>query len=142
MIVLDTNVLSELMRADPHPAVLQWVDARPAMEFYLTSITVAEVLYGLARMPEGRRRMELAAIASVMFEEDFSGRVLSFDQGSAVDYAVLVIERERRGRPISMADAQIAAICRRHDASLATRNGRDFEATGVVTIDPWSDDRS
>lgn len=137
MILLDTNVLSELMRAKPTPEVLAWVDAQPSSELYICSITVAEILYGIARMPEGKRKQTLLSIASEMFEQDF-GIILPFDADAAVHYAELVANSEAAGRSVEMADAQIAAIARLHDATVATRNVRHFEPLGVALVDPWS----
>lgn len=137
MIVLDTNVLSELMRGRPAARVLRWVDAQDAGALAITSITVAELLYGVARLADGARKDELAEAVRGLVRDDFAGRVLPFDAPAAERYAELVSERERQGRPVSTADAQIAAICRLHDAELATRNVRDFGATGVRLLDPW-----
>ena len=137
MIVLDTNVLSELMRLQPAAPVVAWLDAQEANELWLTSITVAEILYGIARLPEGQRKHNLTVAAVAMFNEDFADRILNFDAEAAAHYADIVIARERSGRPISMADAQIAAICRSPSAVLATRNEKDFETTGINLINPW-----
>ncbi len=137
MIVLDTNIVSEVMRMRPDPAVLAWLDAQDTDQLFLTSVSVAEILYGIARMPEGRRKHQLFEMAEGMFDEDFSGRLLAFDEHAAVYYAELVAQRDAAGRPIGMADAQIAAICRRCDATLATRNTRDFEALGILLINPF-----
>ncbi|WP_395505082.1 type II toxin-antitoxin system VapC family toxin [Ectopseudomonas hydrolytica] len=138
MILLDTNVLSELMRAKPAPQVLEWVDAQPVGDLVITSITVAEILYGIARMPDGKRKQELLDVASVMFDEDFAGNILPFDADAAVHYAEIAAETEAKGRVVDMADAQIAAIARLHDAVIATRNIRHFETLGVALVDPWS----
>lgn len=138
MIVLDTNVVSELMRAEPAGTVVEWVDAWPALELHLTAITVAELLYGVARLPAGRRKRALATRVEAMIEQDFDQRVLAFDQVAAAHHATLVVDRARAGRPISMADAQIAAICRSFDATLATRNVHDFAGTRVTVVDPWA----
>ena len=138
MIVLDTNVLSELMRRAPAERVVEWVDDQDPRTLAITAVTVAELLYGVARLPAGARKDELASAVRALVREDFSDRVEPFDGVAAEHYADVVAERERRGRPISAADAQIAAICRRSDATLATRNTRDFEATGVEVIDPWA----
>lgn len=138
MILLDTNVLSELMRSKPDPRVLAWVDAQPASLLVICSITVAEVLYGIARMPDGKRKQGLLDIASVMFNEDFSGSILPFDADAAVHYAEIAAKSEARGRVVEMADAQIAAIGRLHDAIVATRNTRHFESLGVDLVDPWT----
>jgi len=137
MIVLDTNVLSELMRLEPAMEVMGWIDGRPSNELWLSSITVAEIMYGIGRLPDGQRKHNLAQAAVAMFNEDFADRILSFDAEAATHYAEIVIARERSGRPISMADAQIAAICRSHSVVLATRNGKDFENTGIDLINPW-----
>lgn len=138
MILLDTNVLSELMRAKPAPQVLEWVDAQPVGDLVITSITVAEILYGIARMPDGKRKQGLLDVASVMFDEDFAGNILPFDADAAVHYAEIAAETEAKGRVVDMADAQIAAIARLHDAVIATRNIRHFETLGVALVDPWS----
>lgn len=138
MILLDTNVLSELMRAKPAPQVLEWVDAQPAGDLVITSITVAEILYGIATMPDGKRKQGLLDAASVMFDEDFAGNILPFDADAAVHYAEIAAETEAKGRVVDMADAQIAAIGRLHDAVIATRNIRHFETLGVALVDPWS----
>ncbi|MVW88594.1 type II toxin-antitoxin system VapC family toxin [Pseudomonas sp. PB101] len=137
MIVLDTNVLSEFMRVEPEARVLAWVDAQPSVDLAVSAVTVAEILHGIARLPSGKRKQKLEAHAMAMFEEDFAGRILPFDAHAAVEYATLVAGAEANGRAVSMADAQIAAICRSHGASIATRNVRDFEVSGVEVIDPW-----
>jgi predicted nucleic acid-binding protein len=137
MIVLDTNVLSELMRERPAASVVQWLDARDTDSLAITAITVAELLYGVARLDDGARKTKLATAVNDLVHEDFAGRVLPFDAVAAVHYAEVVSDRDRQGRPVSTADAQIAAISRAHDAALATRNLRDFEATGVELLDPW-----
>ncbi|MGT2453625.1 PIN domain-containing protein [Cupriavidus basilensis] len=139
MIVLDTNVLSELMRAQAEPAVVDWLDRQEQESLAVTAVTVAELLYGIARLPDGRRKTGLQEAALQMLDEEFAGRVLPFDEDAAVHYAALVSLREHAGRPISMADAQIAAICRHHAAALATRNGKDFEGVGIVLANPWVD---
>ena len=138
MILLDTNVLSELMRAKPAPQVLEWVDAQPVGDLVITSITVAEILSGIATMPDGKRKQGLLDAASVMFDEDLAGNILPFDADAAVHYAEIAAETEAKGRVVDMADAQIAAIGRLHDAVIATRNIRHFETLGVALVDPWS----
>ncbi|MCP1499533.1 putative nucleic acid-binding protein [Pseudomonas migulae] len=137
MIVLDTNVLSEFMRVEPDAQVLAWVDAQPAMELAISAVTVAEILHGIARLPFGKRKQKLESHAMAMFEEDFVGRILPFDAHAAVEYAALVAGCEVNGRTASMADAQIAAICRSHGVPIATRNVRDFEFPGIEVINPW-----
>jgi len=138
VIVLDTNVVSEMMRSTPEPRVVQWIDAFAADDVFVTAVTAAELMYGVARLPEGRRKQELLVKVGALIAEDFKDRVLPFDQLAAVDYANVVASRERAGRPISMADAQIAAICRNWSADLATRNVADFMDIGVRVVDPWT----
>jgi predicted nucleic acid-binding protein len=138
MIVLDTNVLSELMRRRPAARVVRWADEQDASALAITAVTVAELRYGVARLADGARKAELAVAVDALVQEDFAGRVLPFDVVAAGHYAELVAERERQGRPISTADGQIAAICRCHGAALATRNVRDFDATEIAVHDPWT----
>lgn len=138
MIVLDTNVVSELMRPVPNPAVLAWVDAQSDRDLWLCSVVVSELLYGLAHLPMGSRRAQLTQAFETMLAEDFAGRVLAFDLPAAVVYADLVSAREQQGQPLAMADAQIAATCLAHGARLATRNVRDFEGLGLSWLNPWT----
>jgi toxin FitB len=138
MIVLDTNVVSELMRGRPDGRAVAWLDAQPVLELHLTAVTVAELRYGVGRLPHGARRSRLDVAISAMLDEDLGGRVLPFDRAAAERYGEIVVDRERAGRPISQADAQIAAICRDQAATLATRNTRDFLDTGVAVVDPWT----
>jgi predicted nucleic acid-binding protein len=138
MIILDTNVLSELVRAKPDENVLAWLDARNSQDLQTTAITVAELLYGVQRLPNGRRKTGLRDAIDSMLADELAGKVLAFDGNAARQYATLVVARETAGRPIGAADAQIAAICRSHGAALATRNGKDFDATGITVMDPWT----
>ena len=138
MILLDTNVLSELMRPAPEPRVVRWVGARPATALFASTIAEAELLYGVAMLPQGRRRGELAEAIALMFEDDFAGRVLPFDRAAAQSFAAIAAERRRAGRPIAQFDAQIAAIARSRGASLATRNVADFQGCQIEVIDPWT----
>jgi hypothetical protein len=137
MIVLDTNVLSELMRPAPSERVVRWVAAQPATSLYTTSITQAEILHGIMLLPSGRRRNSLQTAAEAMFSEDFGGRILPFGSDATHPYARIAAERRRAGRPISHFDAQIAAIARSAGAKIATRNVADYEACGVQVINPW-----
>ncbi|MBA2322296.1 MAG: type II toxin-antitoxin system VapC family toxin [Deltaproteobacteria bacterium] len=137
MILLDTNVISELMRASPSPRVAAWVGHRPAASLYTTAITQAEILHGIALLPAGRRRAAIEDAAAAVFEHDFSGRVLPFGGDAARGYARVAGERARLGRPISHFDAQIAGIATAVGAMLATRNTRDFELCGLSVVDPW-----
>jgi toxin FitB len=137
VIILDTNVLSELMRASPSSAVGQWIGAHPASSLFITTITQGEILYGVAILPRGRRRSALRDAVNAMFEEDFADRVLPFDTASAHAFAQVASTRRRAGRPISQLDAQIAAIALSRNAAIATRNVSDFEDCGVPVQDPW-----
>jgi len=135
MIIMDTNVISELMRAPPNVGVAAWaVSADP--ELFVTAITVAEIRYGIARLPESRRRREITVAADAVLTR-FAQRVVPFDIMAASYYGAVVAKREANGRPISVFDAQIAAICMAHSAELVTRNIKDFEDTGLTIIDPW-----
>jgi toxin FitB len=136
MLVADTNVVSELMRPSPSPALRTWVSTQAAGDLYTTAITVAEIRYGLERLPGGRRKDRLQAAADEVFAA-FSEFVLPFDTGAAVQYARIARHRDEAGLPISGFDAQIAAICHARGAALATRNIKDFVETGVEVIDPW-----
>ena len=137
MIVLDTNVISELARRAPDPGVLSWLDSLEVSQVVTTAITAAELRYGVERLPDGHRKRELTMVIRGILTEDFHGRVFPFDERASVRYADVVSGRERSGRPIGVADAQIAAICRDSGAILATRNTADFEETGIELIDPW-----
>lgn len=137
MILLDTNVLSELIRREPDGGVTQWLDSLDATATATTAITAAELLYGVARLPTGRRKVQLREAVGGLLEEDLGGRIEPFDATAANHYAVLVSDRDKVGRPISVADAQIAAICRKIGATLATRNTNDFTDTGIELLDPW-----
>ena len=137
MIVLDTNVVSELMKPQPAEEVVSWMGGSPAASFYITSITEAEILHGVMLLPTGRRRHAIEATATAMFREDFPGRVLAFDEDAAWPYAQIATDRRKSGRPISHFDAQIAAIARSRKAVLATRNVSDFEGCGVEIVNPW-----
>ena len=137
MIVLDTNVISELARLTPDPGVLSWLDSLEISDVATTTVTAAELRYGVARLPDGHRKQELTVVIRGILTEDFHGRVLPFDERASVRYADIVAARQRIGRSIGVADAQVAAICRDLDGILATRNTADFEETGIELIDPW-----
>ena len=141
MILLDTNILSELMRPAPDPAVEQWLATQPDASVFISAITEAELRYGAALLLKGKRRAALTAEIEGMLEEDFGGRILPFDSLAAQAFANLTSERRQAGKPISQADAQIAAVARSRGASLATRNVADFEGCGVEVVDPWHFDK-
>jgi len=138
VILLDTNILSELMRPSPAPTVLAWLDRQRADQVWYCAIVRAEIELGLARLPAGRRKQGLLEAAHAMFADDLAGRCLPFNEAAAVRYGELVDSRRRQGRPISVEDAQIAAIARTHELRLATRNTGDFEGIdGLEVINPW-----
>jgi len=138
MIVLDTNVVSELMRPSPSTRVLTWVREHEESDLYTSAITLAEIRYGIERLADGRRKQALSAVADDVFGR-FAEQVLPFDARAALRYAAIVSRRERDGPPIDGFDAQIASICQQHSATLATRNVADFEHTGIELIDPWQE---
>ena len=138
MTLLDTNVLSELMRPAPDPRVLAWMDAQRADELWISAITVGEIRLGLALLTAGRRKTLLTGIADTMFREDFDDSCLPYDAAAAEEYAAIVSNRTRAGRPISVEDAQVAAIARSAGLALATRNTKDFSGIdGLELVNPW-----
>ncbi|EZP81802.1 Ribonuclease VapC [Novosphingobium resinovorum] len=139
MIVLDTNVISELMRREPDAAVIAWMGEQPMAGVFTTTLTQAEIFYGLALLPEGRRRDALVAAAQPMFDVDLAGRVLPFDTDAANAYPDIAVGRRKSGQPISQIDAQIAAIVRSRGARLATRNVADFADCGITVVNPWGE---
>lgn len=139
MIVLDTNIISELMRREPDAAVVAWMGEQPIAGVFTTTLTQAEIFYGLALLPEGRRRDALMAAAQPMFDVDLAGRVLPFDTDAANAYPDIAVGRRKGGQPISQIDAQIAAIVRSRGARLATRNVADFADCGIPVVNPWGE---
>lgn len=137
MIILDTNVLSALMRTVPEAAVVQWLDEQPGESIWITSITLFETRFGLALLPRGRRRQSLELAFDRLLEEDLENRVLDFDGAAATEAAALASTRQRSGRPVDMRDTQIAGIALARRAALATRNVRHFADLKVALINPW-----
>ena len=137
MIILDTNVLSELMRPKPSPHVVAWIAQQPAADLFTTAITEAEIFYGIELLATGKRHSALLAAAEGMFTEDFAGRILAFESDAVRHFARIAAHRRALGRPVSHADAQIAAITLAHRARLATGNGPDFADCSIAIIDPW-----
>ena len=137
MIILDTNVVSEPLRLNPDPQVVEWLDGQAPETLYLTTITLAELLSGIELMPAGRKRTKLQTALSEQMLPLFNQRILSFDIEAASHYARLNAKTRGAGRAISFADCAIAAIATTHGFSIATRNGRDFKGTGVEILDPW-----
>ena len=138
-LLLDTNVLSEMMRHTPDAGVLAWFEKQVGTIFYISAVTQGEILLGIALLPAGKRRDALALAADQMFQEDFTGRCLPFNEAAAVEYSLLVAARINAGRPISTEDAQIAAIAICHQLPLATRNIRDFVQIEKLEVrNPWA----
>lgn len=138
IVLLDTNVVSELLRLSPSPAVERWVNERAATDLYLSAVSEAELRYGVAILPAGRRKDALARMIEEVVRQDFVGRVLPFDSEAARDYADIASTRRAAGRPVTPADCQIAAIARARNMAVATRNVRDYEGIGVEVVDPWT----
>lgn len=136
MIVLDTNVVSEAMRPRPDAAVTSWLNAQAAETLYLSSVTLAELLFGVGALPTGARKNRLAQALDALLTL-FSGRVLPFDQDAARRYAELAVAARAAGRTVPMIDGYIAATAASRGYAVATRNTKDFEATGVGLINPW-----
>jgi toxin FitB len=139
MIILDTNILSELMRPKPSARVVAWIAKQPEAELATTSITEAEIFYGIEVLPKGKRREHLTMAAEDVFTEDLSGRVYSFDSAAARIFSKIASSRRTSGRPISHPDAQIAAIAKTRRAKIATRDVKGFEQCGVDVVDPWNE---
>ena len=139
MIILDTNVLSALMRRTPEAAVVAWLDRQPAESIWITSITLFESRLGLALLPRGRRQQLLEAAFGRLLEEDLENRVLDFDSAAATEAAALAAERQKAGRPVDVRDTQIAGIALARRATLATRNVRHFQDLKIPVINPWDD---
>ena len=137
MIILDTNVLSALMRLAPESAVLEWLDRQPSESVWITSITVFEARLGIALLPGGKRRQAVQAGFDRLLAEDLENRVLDFDRAAATEAAMLAAARQKAGRPVDLRDTQIAGIALARRAALATRNTRHFYGLKVPVINPW-----
>lgn len=137
MIILDTNVLSALMRTVPEGEVVRWLDQQPAESVWITSITLFETRLGLALLPKGQRRQSLESAFDRLLSEDLEHRVLDFDSAAANEAAALAAARQRNGRPVDLRDTQIAGIALARRATIATRNVRHFQDLSVTVIDPW-----
>ena len=137
MIVLDTNIVSELIRPRPNPSVVDWVARQPGTSLFISAVTEAELRYGVEILPAGHRRERLAAEIESTLREDFSRRILPFDSAAARAYATIMADRRATGRPIGQSDCQIAAIARSRGAPVATRNVADFAGCGIKVVNPW-----
>lgn len=138
LILIDTFVISEMMRPNPAPQVLAWFGSQDASTLYLSAVGEAELRRGAAILPAGKRRNLLIAQIDAMIAEDFAGRVMLFNSEAAVAFAAVDVDRRKAGRPITFADCQIAATARAHGAAIATRNVGDFEDCGVQVMNPWA----
>lgn len=137
MIILDTNIVSEMMKTAPSRTVLDWLNAQDAASLYVTTITLAEIGYGLRLLPDGQRRRLLAERFDQFIARAFDQRILSFDEAAARAYGDIMGHRKELGRPISVTDGQIAAIARANGFSIATRNIKDFEDSQIALINPF-----
>ncbi len=137
MLMLDTNILSVMMSAEPIRKVADWIVVQPSEELFTASVCQAEILSGIAILPAGRRRADLELAAFAMFSDDFQGRVLPFDAEAAAAYAEMFTVRRKAGRPFGTIDLMLAAIARVRGASIVTRNVADFEGVGLTIINPW-----
>jgi predicted nucleic acid-binding protein len=137
MLVLDTNVISETMSPEPAPQVAMWMSAQPLESLYTVAVCQAEILAGIAVLPEGRRRRALEAAARAVFTRDFEGRVLPFEERAAAAYAGIFADRRQAGRPIEPIDLMIAAVARAHGARMVTRDISGFEGCGLTLVNPW-----
>lgn len=138
MIILDTNVLSALMRTEPEVKVLRWLDSQAPESIWITSITVFESRLGLALLPQGKRRKALETSFDQLLKDDLENRVLPFDSSAATQSAALAAKRQKLGRPVDMRDTQIAGIALARRATLATRNLRHFDDLTVAVVNPWN----
>jgi toxin FitB len=138
MLILDTNVISEILRPEPAQKIKRWFEDQPRHQLYTTAITQAEVLYGISLLSKGARRQKLLQAATFIFREDFENHILPFDGDAAHYYAEIGAGRRQLGRPISQFDAMIAAIARLHGAAVVTRNTPDFDGCQIQVIDPWA----
>lgn len=138
MIILDTNVLSALMQTDVDPAVVSWLDAQRAESIWLTSITIFEARYGLALLPDGRKKLSLQDRFEVLLRDDFKHQVLMFDSAAADQAALLSAQRKAQGHPVDMRDTFVADIAQAKRATLATRNVRHFDDVSVPVVNPWA----
>jgi toxin FitB len=138
VILLDTNVLSALMRARPDPAVVTWLDGQAPESVWTTAVSVFEIRFGIELLPPSRRRRGLAEAFDAMLRDDLAGRVAAFDSAAAEEAAGLAARRQRRGRPVDLRDTQIAGIALARRAALATRNARHFDGLDVNVVNPWA----
>ena len=137
MIILDTNVVTEVMKPAPAATVVAWLNARDSSALFLTAITLGEIRYGLRTLPQGLRRQRLEESFERVISAAFTGRILAFGEEAASQYGEVMARRKELGRPLSVPDGQIAAIARQHGFAVATRNVRDFLACGIEIVNPF-----
>lgn len=137
MILVDTNVISELMRPTPSSAVISWIDEQETINLFISTITIAEITYGIRVMPKGKKREKIQTAFSRAIDEVFAYRIISFDNEAAYAYGEIMGRRKELGHPMSVIDGQIAAIAATHHFSIATRNIKDFQACNLRLINPW-----
>ena len=138
MLILDTNVISEVLRPEPNQTVVTWFESQPRHQLFTTAITQAEILYGITLLPKGSRRQKLLEVAQLIFEEDLESRILPFSSDAATHFAEIGAARRSSGKPISQFDAMIASIARLNGAIIVTRNTSDFDNCGIEVINPWA----
>ena len=138
MIVLDTNVLSECWRKSPNIQVLTWLAAQPQASLFTTTVVESEILYGVQLLADGARKDALSLAVKAVFNDNLTGRVLTYDRDAARSYAEIASNRKKMGKPISQFDAMIAAVAHSRGATLATRNVKDFEGCDIQLVDPWA----
>lgn len=137
MIIIDTNIISELMKPTPSSRVILWLDQQEVTQLFITTITIAEIAYGLHTLPQGNRRNSLEDIFNTAIMEAFTHRILAFDQPAAYQYGKIMAHRKEIGRPLGVPDGQICAIAHNNNAMIATRNIRDFENCGIKLVNPF-----
>src|SRR5579862_566562 len=137
MIILDTNVISELMKVSPSEEVLEWIDQQEVTQLFVTTITIAEISYGIHALPKGKKRQLIETAFHNAIKDAFNHRLLEFTEHAAYIYGKIMGERKKLGRPLSILDGQIAAIALIEKACLATRNVRDFENCGLTVMNPF-----
>jgi len=139
MILIDTNIISEMMKSAPDPKVISWIDQQDIMQLYISTITIAELVYGINTLPAGNRRNYLEKAFNSVVREAFEYRIFTFDEVAAHQYGMIMSHRKNIGRPMSMADGQIAAIAHVHNCTIATRNINDFADSKLDLINPFLD---
>lgn len=137
MILIDTNIISEMMKPLPNSLVLDWIKHQEILNLFISTITIAEISYGLNVLPKGKRRLNLELAFSKAIQEGFTGRILSFDESAAYQYGLIMSTRRKFRQPLGIPDGQIAAIAKTHGASIATRNLSDFEGCSLQLINPF-----